>query len=52
MSTKNSGIETITLTKEEIMSVSHLPLILATVVLRMEVNVLKKKCRELGIKRW
>lgn len=39
-------------TKEQIYSLSHLPISLACLSLNLEIDVLKKRCRELGIKRW
>lgn len=40
------------LSKEEIISSSHLPINLACITLKTDVEELKKKCREMGIKRW
>lgn len=38
--------------KENIKSLSHLPIHIACLSLNTELETLKKRCRELGLKRW
>lgn len=40
------------LTRELIFSYSHLPLHLASLELQVDIEVLKKKCKDLGMKKW
>lgn len=40
------------ITREQILSSSHLPISLACITLKTEVETLKMICREYGIKRW
>lgn len=40
------------ITKEKLLSISHLPLNIACSTLGIEVGELKKLCRKCGIKRW
>lgn len=40
------------ITKEQITSLSHLPISLACLALNTEIDTLKMLCREYGIKRW
>lgn len=40
------------ITKENILSLSHLPINLACLALQINVEALQQRCRELGYKRW